>query len=878
MNDRKTRIPWPGIQLLKMLVPEENLSLIIGDFEEYLAEEEQEKGRVAVVLMFWVQFLKSVPAFMIQSLRFRILIFNHAIHMAVRNLKRHFSDALLNLIGLSVGIAGFLIIMMYVQDELSYDQFHQKSERIHRVLDFRKVNDIGEESASAPTPLAERMILDYPDQIQAVVRFFNFQAPTLALASYSELGEIRQFNEPRLYFVDGEIFDVFDFKLKHGNPESALTGPNKIVLSTDMAAKYFDEKDPIGKTLRFEDKTDFVVSGVLEPLPSNTHLKFDFLVSFETLDNPIVMRERLRTSWIWNPCWTYLLLKPDVSPEALERQFPTFVAKHFPESRRGRVKLYLQPLEAIHLHSNLDYEMSPNSSMIYVRIFVAIAVFILLISCINFVNLVTARANRRFAEIGIRKILGSSRTQLIWQLIHESFFLSFVALCLALILVWLAIPYVNELTAKDLVFSPLQNPWVLKWLIITYLGVSVVSGIYPAFYIADIQPIQAIKGRVLKGAANGISLRQCLVVGQFGLSMLLIIGTLVAFTQFDYLQKRQLGFKPEQVLLLPTLRSPIMGHYEALKADLLQNTSIVSLTTVEDVPGMRHQTGGYKTADGTEQQFARLIVHDDFARTLGVELVTGRDFSHEFGTDAEESIVVNEEMINQLGWGTPENALGKVLNDAKVIGVVKDFHFSSLHHPIGPFVLERVYNDARSLSFSARYIAIRMETKEIAETLGFIEDKWKSLVPNAPFEYKFLDNMLNSQYKAESTLSTLVAIFCSLSLLIACMGLYGLASFAARQRLKEVGIRKVMGASVTNLVLMLSSSFLKLVGLAVLIAWPVAYFLLNEWLQEFAYRIDINVWPFLISGLLGFLVVFLTVSFQALKVSLVNPVHTLRNE
>lgn len=878
MRDLKTRIPWFGVKLLQLLVPEHNLLLIIGDFEEYLAEEEREKGRKRALLLFWLQFLKSVPVFILQSLRFRIMIFNHAIHMAIRNLRRHFSDALLNLAGLSIGIASFLVIMVYVRDELSYDQFHRKSDRIYRVLDFRKVNDLGEESASAPTPLAERMALDYEDQIEKIVRFFNFQAPTLALAWHSELGEVRQFNESKLFFVDSGIFKVFDFELNQGNPQSALKGPNKIILSAEMADKYFDGKDPIGKTLRFEDKTDFIVSGVLEPLPSNTHLAFDFLVSFETLDNTEVMRERLRTSWIWNPCWTYLLLKPDVSPEMLESQFPSFVARHFPESRRDRVKLYLQPLEEIHLYSNLDYEMSPNGNIIYVRIFVAIAVFILLISCINFINLVTARANRRFAEIGIRKILGSNRGQLIWQLMHESFFLSFVALVIAIVLVWLAMPFVNELTAKGLTFSPLQNPWILKWLVITYLGVSVVSGIYPAFYLSDIQPIQAIKGHLSKKAGKGISLRQCLVVGQFGLSILLIIGTIVAFTQFNYLQKRQLGFKPEQVVLLPTLRSPIMEHYEALKADLLQNSAIVSLTTVEDIPGVRHQTGGYKTEDGTEQQFARLIVHDDFAKTLGIELVAGRDFSAEFGTDPGEAIVVNEEMINQLDWGSPENVLGKVLNDEKVVGVVKDFHFSSLHHPIGPFVMERVHGDLKSLSFSARYIAIRLETSQIRETLDFIEDKWKLLAPNAPFEYKFLDSMLDSQYKAESTLSTLVGIFCFLSLLIACMGLYGLASFAARQRLKEIGIRKVMGAPVTNLVLMLSSSFLKLVGMAVLIAWPVAYFLLDKWLQEFAYRVDVNIWPFLISGVLGFLVVFLTVSFQALKVSLINPIHTLRNE
>ncbi|MDN5205501.1 ABC transporter permease [Fulvivirgaceae bacterium BMA10] len=878
MKNLKSRIPWLGRKLLQILVPDHQVELIIGDFEEYLAAKMDERGRSIARLLFWYQLFISTPAFVTQSIRFRVLIFRHSIQMAVRNLRRHFVHSLLNLVGLSIGIASFLIIMLYVQDERSFDTFHEKSDRIYRVLDFRKVNNMGEESASAPIPLAERMLIDYPEEVQAAVRFFNFQAPTLALAYQEPSGELRQFNEPKLFFVDKEFFEVFDFGLKEGDTGSALIGPNKIVLNAEMAAKYFDSEDPIGRIIRFEDKHDFVVSGVLDELPSNTHLKFDFLVSFETLDNPEVLREGLRTRWIWNPCWTYLLLKPGVSAESLENQFPSFVKRHFPESRHDRVKLYLQPLEDIHLYSDLDYEMGPNSNVIYIRIFTTIAIFIILISCINFINLVTARASKRYIEIGIRKVLGSNRAQLIWQLLHESFFLSFIALLLALLIIWVALPFVNELTSKHLVLDPIQYPWMLKWLVITYLSVSTLSGVYPALTISRHQPSQVIKGYLASVGKAGSTFRKFLVVGQFGLSIVLIIGTIVALRQFNYLQKQQLGFQPEQVVLLPTLRSLLMERYDAFKGALLQNPDILSLTTVEDVPGMRHQTGGYEAIEGMEQQFPRLIVHDDFAQTLGIEMAAGRDFLSEFSTDADDAVIINEAMVRLVGWESAEAALDKLFDDEKVVGVVKDFHFSSLHNPIGPFVLERVSDDARSLSFSARYIAIRVQTDRIQETLEFIENKWLSFVPNAPFEYSFLNNMLATQYKGESTLGKLVAIFCSLSILIACMGLYGLASFTARQRLKEIGIRKVMGASVSGLVLMLSSSFLKLVGFSILLAWPVAYLVLDEWLQEFAYRIDMNIWSFLISGLLGLLVVFLTVSFQALKVCLTNPVNTLRNE
>lgn len=878
MKDLKTRIPWLGMKLLKILVPDHNLGLIIGDFEEYIASKKDERGHRIAILLFWYQLFLSIPAFVIQSMKFRILIFQHSIQMAVRNLRKHFGHSLVNLAGLSIGIACFLIILLYVQDERSFDTFHEKSDRIYRVLDFRKVDDMGEESASAPTPLAERMLFDYPNEVKAVVRFFNFQAPTLALASQEPSGDIRQFNEPRLFFVDKEFFQVFDFKLREGDHTYALKGPNKIILSAAMAEKYFDSKDPLGKILQFEDKHDFVVSGVLDELPSNTHLKFDFLVSFETLDNPEVLQPGLRAHWIWNPSWTYLLLKPGISPEALEKQFPLFVKKHFPESRHDRVKLYLQPLEYIHLHSNLDYEMGPNGNVIYVRIFATIAIFIILISCMNFINLVTARSGKRFIEMGIRKVLGSNRAQLIWQLIHESFFLIFIALLLALLIVWITLPFVNELTSKDLVLDPIQHPWMFKWLIITYLSVSTISGVYPAFAISRFQPSQVIKGYLASFGSKGITVRKFLVVGQFSLSMILIIGTIVALMQFDYLQKQKLGFQPEQVVLLPTLRSPLMERYEAFKGTLLQNPDILSLTTVEDVPGMRHQTGGYETVEGTELQFPRLIVHDDFAKTLGIEMAAGRDFLTEFSSDADDAVIINEAMVSRLSWASPEAALGKLFDGEKVVGVVKDFHFSSLHHPIGPFVLERIFPDSKSMSFSARYIAVRLQTKRIQETLVFIENKWMLFAPTTPFEYRFLDNMLAAQYKGESTLSKLVAVFCSLSILIACLGLYGLASFTVRQRLKEIGIRKVMGASVSGLVLMFSSSFIKLVSFSILLAWPIAYLLIDEWLQEFVYRIEMTIWPFLISGILVLFIVFLTVSFQALKASLTNPVSTLQNE
>ena len=799
--------------------------------------------------------------------------------LAFRSLYKHAGYSLLNLFGLGIGIACFVVIVLYVHEERSYDRFHEKADRIYRVLDFRKVDGIGEESSSAPLPLAEAMRIDYPEQIETAVRFFNFQAPTLTLAYENPSGELRQYNEQRLFFADHDVLQVFDFALIQGNPATALVEPNTIILTTDMAEKYFGPENPMGQVLRFEGKHDFIVTGVLDQLPSNTHLKFDFLASFATLDDPTVLREGLRNGWIWNPCWTYVLLRENIRPDALEAQFPAFVVRHFPASRHDRVKLYLQPLTDIHLYSKLDYEMGPNSDIAYVYIFSTIALFILLISCINFVNLVTARSTRRAREIGMRKVLGGHRLQLIRQFLSESALTSLIALLFALPMIWLLLPVLNAFSGKHLAFHPIQEPGLLLGLVGLALGIGFISGLYPAFFLSSFRPAHALKGSAYRGRLQGGFFRKFLVVGQFTLSIILIIGTLGAAKQLDYLQERRLGFTPEQVVLLPTLRSPLLNQYATFKDALLQHRTVHALTTVEDVPGVRHQTGSYQPEGQTEeQQFPRLIVHDDFATTMGIEMAAGREFQAAFPTDADDAVIINEAMVRQLGWGSAQEALGKSIDDEVIVGVTKDFHFASLHRPIGPFVLQRVSDNPRSMAFSGRYIAVRISTEDIDETLAFIEQQWFLFTPNRPFDYLFLNDVLGTQYDAEATLSQVAGAFSMLSMLIACLGLFGLASFTAERRTKEIGIRKVMGASVSNLVLMLSSSFVKLVGLATLIAWPLAYVGLGLWLEDFAYRTSIGLWPFILASVLALGIAYLSVSYQAIKTALANPIESLRYE
>lgn len=875
MENKKSRIPKLGRWLIALFVAEDKQDLIIGDFEEYLEGAQLE--RKSILWSFWVQFFSSFPAFVQQAVRTRLMLFQHAIRITLRTMRMHHSHFLLNVTGLSLGIACFTIIMLYVEQEKSYDKFHAKSQRIYRINDVRKSDGIGEESSSAPIPLANAMLLDYEGQIESAVRFFNFQAPSLSVA-YEPNGVRKQFNESRVFFVDSTLFEIFDFELIMGNKKTVLDGPNKVLITQDMAEKYFENVDPIGQTLVLEGKQDLMVSGVLRNSPANSHIQFDFLISFATLNNPRMLSDRLRTNWIWNPCWTYVLLDQSVQPETLEAQFPDFVEKYFPESRKNRVKLYLQPLEDIHLHSHLDYEMRANGDIIYVYIFTSVAIFILIISYINFINLTTARSLTRHKEIGLRKVLGGSKVQLIWQFLSESIVTNLIAFVISIVLVFALVEMLGSMGLVSLSFGLFTLPWGFGEVLMVFLLLSLSAGLYPAYFLSTFKPTHAIKGSV-PGESNGmLAVRKLLVVSQFTLSIILIIATLVAFQQFEYLKNRSLGFDSDRVVLVPSLRSPIMNHYEAFRHEVLANGSVSAMTTVEDIPGIKHQTGSYEVRpDEPRIQFPRLLVHNDYTQTLGIPMAAGRDFSKAFSNDHSESVVINKTLAKQLGY-TPEQAVGKKLDFKTIIGVTEDYHFTSLHQPIGPFVLEKVKDEPDNLAFSARYIAVRVEGEQLQETLKSMEEHWYSFVPNTPFEFHLLQDKLDAQYDSSNLLSTLVSIFSILSIFIACLGLYGLAAFVALRRTREVGIRKILGANFGNLLTLFSSPFLIMVLIAFFIAAPLVWWALSLWLNNFAYSIQLGVLPFLTAGCLGVVIVLLTVGYHSLRLYVINPVDSMRVE
>lgn len=873
-----SHLPKFGRIILEVVLSNNRKDVLIGDFEEYYKEISEKKGRPAALVHFWWQLVRSVPALVYQNFQQNLLLFRQSLNWAIKNQYRQFSRSLLNLLGLAMGIACFIILMLYVKNESSYDQWHRHSDRIYRILDIRKVNGVGEESTSAPTPLAPRLKHDFSREISEVVRFFNFQAPTLALSYQPEGGTIKQFNEPRIYFVDEPFFRMFDFYLIEGNKNEALNGPNKIIVSQDMAQKYFGYTDPVGKILRFEGRHDLMVSGVFQNRPANTHFNFDFLISFETLDNELVMRERLRKSWIWNPSWTYVLLNESIDQKSFEAQLPDFVQRHFPESRRDRVKLFLQPLTDIHLHSNLDYEMRPNGNIIYVYIFSTIACFILFISYINFMNLSTAQASTRVKEIGVRKVLGGRKIQLIGQLLMESAMANLVAVLLALPMIYLLLEFIHNLIGINLTLDFASLPFAMWEITAAFVGMSLFGGLYPAVFISSFQPLQVVKSGHIKESLGMLALRKGMVIGQFALSIILIIGTLVAWKQFQFMRDQSTGFEPEQVILVPSLRSPILEHYSAFKNRLLERPEIEAVTTSEDVLGMKFQTGSYKIREGEESvQIPRLVVHHDFLKTMGIKLAAGRDYLSTFKQDTSSAKIINRTFAKQLGW-TPEEAIGQTLARGTIVGVTEDFHFASMHNTIGPFVLVKVGEQLSELAFSARYIAIRVTGDITDETINYIAATWSSLAKEAPFEYQLLEETLQQQYTAEANLGMITSVFSVISILIACLGLYGLSSFSAQRRIKEIGIRKVIGASLMNLTMLLSWSFVKLVLLAMVIAWPLAYYVLEIWLETFAYRIDLDAFPFVAAGMMALLVVTLTVSYQAIKTSSTNPIQALRHE
>jgi putative ABC transport system permease protein len=795
------------------------------------------------------------------------------IKIALRNIVRHKGYSVINIAGLAVGMACCILILLWVQHELSYDRLHENADQLYRIY-YTNENYEGH-AIYLPGTLAAYLKDNYPGIIKATSYKHWQKKISVGENSYLSAGS----------YVDPEFFEMFTFPFVKGDPKKAFNDPNSIVITEDLASKLFGNDDPLGQTVSyyaFSEGVDLKVTGVMKNIPHNSHIQFDFLIPYE------IGYDWMKT-WENNAVYTYVMLHKNSSYQEVNNKISD-VLKIYRPARQD--VLHLQPLKKIHL-----YFPGGGGQITHVYIFSTMALIVLLIACINFMNLSTARSEKRFKEIGIRKVVGSSRLQLINQFLSESILLSFLALILALFLTELMLPSINSILGSQLNLR-FSGVFILA-LIVIALITGMFAGSYPAFFLSSFHPVAVLKGqsswmlflkrktgRKLLGRSKAFSFRKLLVITQFSLSIFFIVCTLFIYKQLDYIKNRNLGFKKEHIIVLQSMgelkqKIPAVKN-ELLKIPEIKNVTFSAFSPVEWESSMSTIEMNW-TGRATDQDF---IIGDnyvdfDFLKAFGMEMAQGRFFSREFPTDASDACVVNEAAVKAMDLKDPIGVkitwrLGSSLeNTSTIVGVIKDFHTQSLHHEIKPFVLSPI---ERIIKYMANYIYIRIKSNNVPKTLQLIESKIKEFVPNDPFVYRFFDEEVNILYKAEQLTGHLVRYGTFLVIFISCLGLFGLASFTTEQRTKEIGIRKVLGATASDILLLLNKDFIKWVLIANIIAWPVAYYAMHRWLQNFAYRANIGIATFILSATLALFIALITVSYHALKAAYANPIEALRYE
>ena len=799
--------------------------------------------------------------------------------IAWRNFVKNKAFSFINILGLSIGIAVCLIILLFVQNELSYDKYNEKAAQIVRVTFGGKMSGETMKEPGVMAPVAQTLQSNFPEVLQAT----RLQSNMSSKISYKE----KTFKEDNIAAVDSNFFQVFTISFVKGDFKTALAEPNTVVITEEAAQKYFGNEDALGKSLEFKNFNSVKkITGVIKRIPANAHFHFDYFTSL--LDNP----EANSPSFLSGTFYTYLVLPVGYNYKTLQAKLSTVVDKYIsPQLKQAMgmtiaefrqkgndVQLNLQPLTDIHLHSDFTNGIEPGGDIRYVYIFGAIALFMLLIACINFMNLSTATSSKRVKEIGIRKVMGSFQSELVRQFLFESVLLSMIALSIGLVLVKLTLPVFNHLADKQLNFQLINSPLTILALVTFGVLVGILAGSYPAFFLSSFKPIAVLKSR-FASTQKGISLRSGLVVFQFFISVLLMIGTIVVYQQLSYIQNKKLGFDKEQLLVLRN--TYLLGNKETLlKEQLLRDPHVVNVSNSANLPAGPTNSNMTSTfPDGNSALVRRTNIYqvdERYIPTMGMQIIAGRNFSKDFPTDSS-GVIVNETMAKINGWGT--NPVGHFVNyftnnngetnKLLVVGMVKDFNFKSLHEEIGPVAL--------LLQQSAGLI-VKAKPTDIAGLLASIKIKWTSFGMDEPLNYSFLDEDFSRAYLSEQKTGTILGIFSALTIFVACLGLFGLATYTADQRTKEIGVRKVLGANVGQIVGLLSNHFLKLVLIACVLAFPFAWYAMHKWLQDFAFRIDIAWWVFILAGIYALVIAILTVSFQAIKAALMNPVKSLKAE
>ena len=771
--------------------------------------------------------------------------------------------------GLAIGMTACFLIFLYVRFELSYDQFNKKADQIYRlVID---VKNSGETASGYQTaaPMASALKSEFPE-VQAVTRVI----PANLLVIKGNF----KFQEEHSLWADSSLFDIFDFPLKYGNPHTALKEPNSIVFSETAAHKYFGSSNPVGQSLLLTGlKLPAIVTGVMKDIPGNSHIKADMLVSMSTFTGSF--QPNIEGDWSSLIYYSYVLLKPGINPQKLQAQFPSFIQKYASSELKKAHEsyaLFLEPLKDIYLRSKRGAPEHGDLNNVY--IFSVIALFLLLIACVNFINLTTARSVERAKEVGIRKVAGAAKFQLIWQFLVESSIISFIAFLFAFFLCYLSIPLFNQLSGKIISQGIFEYKSDIPFLFLLSFGIGLLAGLYPAFVLSAFKPISVLKGRFASGN-KGIFLRKVLVIIQFSTSIALIVGTIVIYTQINFMHTQPLGFDKNQLLVLDNNGD---RNIPAFKQQLAEIPSIESSSISSSIPGRDYNNNIIDKTDiennrGEIQEvdLNSYNVDYDFLDVFKIKLIAGRNFSKEYLTDSIHAMILNNTAVKNLGYASPQKIIGKRFNadgtQGTVIGVIDDFHYHSLKEAVQPLSLRMGLN-------YWDFITLKVNAKNLPATLAVLKNKWDRIIPNRPFMYFFLDENFDKQYSADQKFGRLFLYFALLAILISSLGLLALASYSTLQRTKEIGIRKVLGASVIGIVNLLSKDFLKLVLIAAIIAFPVAWYTMNKWLQNFAYKINISWWVFAIAGMLAILISLITISFQAIKAAIANPVKSLRTE
>ena len=816
-------------------------------------------------------------------------MFRNYLKVAWRNLMKSKIFSFINVIGLSVGLTCCMLIAIYLYNEVSYDKYHKNINSLYQLATVFIKDGKEERTPNTPAPMAGAMKQEFPE-IQETARLMSLFAEDKTLLQYKQGSEApKSFYETKGYMADASFFKLFTYNFIEGNPATALSEPNTIVLSEEIAKKFFGNEPALNKIIHINSNTngeyDYKVIGVFRPIDKPSQIDARFFISFGGGDMENFIKRQ--TDMISNNMFfTFFLLKPGADYKKLEAKFPAFVDKYMGTGLKSAgffKKQFLIPVKDIHLYADVPADISPVGSVTYLYILASIALFTLIIARINFMNLSTARSSKRSAEVGIRKVLGAEKSSLVKQFLGESLLMSLVAFFIAFGITEMLLPKFSQVSGRNLSLNIVNDWFILAGFLALAIITGLLAGSYPAFYLSSFQPVKVLKGR-FTNSLSAVALRKGLVVFQFIISVVLIIASVVIMNQMRYLRSADLGFAKDQQIIIPLRSTTAKSSYAALKNDLLSNQQVQNAGACLYYPGTIQPSDMLvrkeeKTMADAKDVFTNWV-DESFLQTLAIKPVAGRLFSKDFPSDTANRMIVNEETIKQLGFKSAQEAIGKRLAmdwrgetySWTIIGVVKDFHFKDLHVAIEPYAFQLLsvpqYN----------YLIVHAKAKDIASLLKYVQQSWHKVNPNEPFEYSFLDEDFQKNYEAENRLSAIVGYFTIIAILISCLGLFGLATFSAEQRIKEIGVRKVLGASVTGIVTLLSKDFLKLVGISIIIASPIAWLAMNKWLQDFAYRTNISWTVFVITTVAALLIALITISFQAIRAAITNPVKSLRTE